>query len=1108
MKKVNFLVLLVLVCLLRAQELDYTKAPNSYIFEPTNPNSGLLIPVKKAYDMWEKGSHMGEQLIPSGVASAEVYWEDVHGLIKSGQDYKLEIIGSGKNAKIKVPVSKIKKGNALIVYKVDGTIYWSWHVWVTDDPSNGSTYMAYQQTSRERKDGKIEVIPPNEWGWMDRNLGAISNSLTEEGWNRNNGLLYQWGRKDPIPPLNSKVMDFYEVSGSVGRVTHYNALNYNSSNVKKLDNLIKYVPFSSSSPKNNIRLAVQNPLSLIYVNEDNSHNQAYYVKPEGPVNWFGKMPISNGSMAEINLWSDNSKGTGKVPQSYNGNPSPYRNKSSYDPCPNGWRVPSVLVADRGNWGYQDDIRIDFSPFGFRSDRWNFGFKESKSNIIKPTDKDIPSYMKGMKVYPSVGVDATSVGGYNMGVFPGTGLLSRFTQGGRYTDGHEVYLWTATMTRWYDNKSPAVAARALRIVPDMYQSDIPDTNFPNVQGRFEYYPLNHNMTSDAMGVRCIKDPLYIVNDYNFPTEYFKDEISFPTFLSGIDNPNSYQIVKKKTESIIEIPINKAFSVQSEYLNNKSILKNINYNNLRVNVLWTTNIDLVKQVSISNHSPRSLQDIDNTTIKVRINPNQTGNAVVTLHNGSIKNPVYWSWHIWVTDSEVNSIRYVTDEPDKTAYNYINYVNKGQVLDTEFMDRNLGAESAFPTVLDINKPSIEEQNLIKKSGGLQYQWGRKDPIPSFTNPDGSVYDIYLGNVHPNGTITYSVLSGSIYNSPIGNYIKSYNTYSTALSSDKISEKVSKNLSYSVSNPLIYMIPSKLIPPSSIRPTYNNGTDWLVDEVNMASDRWGRGDKKSPFDPCPEGWRIPDVTNVDITAITKTNRRDYGMSPWARKNSYIGDGHNIITELKGSIVKNNNVIIGVNFNHNEYSVGNYPFTGIRGYREVMRNSSENYYGINSNMSGFWLGSFMSNYTGRPIGMTIDRTNNHMYSFNNNIDPYFAMNCRCVKVKYTLEGKQEGAYPRMPIPRYIAAKYNKLFSNDQDKLKVQEKDNDLKLYPNPVENILMIEGNMNDAYYFQIYDFSTGNIVIEGKFVNNQVDLSRLKGGIYLIRINNSNTVMKFIKK
>ena len=47
MKKVNFLVLLVLVCLLRAQELDYTKAPNSYIFEPTNPNSGLLIPVKK-----------------------------------------------------------------------------------------------------------------------------------------------------------------------------------------------------------------------------------------------------------------------------------------------------------------------------------------------------------------------------------------------------------------------------------------------------------------------------------------------------------------------------------------------------------------------------------------------------------------------------------------------------------------------------------------------------------------------------------------------------------------------------------------------------------------------------------------------------------------------------------------------------------------------------------------------------------------------------------------------------------------------------------------------------------------------------------------------------
>jgi hypothetical protein len=38
-------------------------------------------------------------------------------------------------------------------------------------------------------------------GLMDRNLGAVSSSITANDWNRNGGLLYQWGRKDPIPPL-------------------------------------------------------------------------------------------------------------------------------------------------------------------------------------------------------------------------------------------------------------------------------------------------------------------------------------------------------------------------------------------------------------------------------------------------------------------------------------------------------------------------------------------------------------------------------------------------------------------------------------------------------------------------------------------------------------------------------------------------------------------------------------------------------------------------------------------------------------------------------------------------------------------------------------------
>lgn len=1083
----------------QTSNLDWKKAPNSYIFEPNNNSSGILIPVKKAYSMWQSGAHMGGGSIPNGTITAEVYWEDIHGLIKSDPEYSLQITGVGEDAKIKVPINKTKKGNAVIVYKVNGQIFWSWHVWVTDDPSNGSNYMAYDETKRELKNGTVETIPANEWKWMDRNLGAVSNAITEEGWNRNNGLLYQWGRKDPIPPLVSKGMDFYEVSGSVGRVRHRMAMNTN--NAQKIEALMSYVPLSTATIVNNIRLSVQNPLSLIYVNNDNATTQAYYLnKSQLPVNWFGTTSSSNGAIAEVNLWSDNSKGFIQN-ANYNWNSNaiqrPYRDKSSYDPCPNGWRIPSMLVANIGNYSYVDDIRLDYSPFGPKTTETHNVFKSNNYHIIKPTDNTV-SYMKGMKVYPDVGVDATTVGGQNMGVFNGTGLLSRFTQGGQYTDMHEVYLWTATMMRWWD-ATPAISARSLRIIPDAFQPEVTDASLSNVTGRYQFYPLNGNSTSDAMGCRCIKDPLFVKNEYDFPTEYFTDDVSYPTFKDGLNNPNTYQIVKNTIETTIQIPINKAFSVQSEYLNNKSILNNSNYNNLKTNVLWSTNTNLIKNIIISNPNPGSLNAINSTNINVKINPNQSGNAVVSLHNGSITNPIYWSWHIWVTDNEIKSIRYITSEPNNAAYNYVNYAQKDNVLDNEFMDRNLGAIDLFPTVNIPTAPTAPELQRIKISGGLQYQWGRKDPIPSFTNPDGSTYDIYLGSTATNGTITYSTLTASTYNNTSGNYIVPYNSYSTALATDKISEKISKNLLYSVNNPLVYMIPSTFSPNNPSNVNYNNGTDWVIDDVNIANDRWGHSDKKSPFDPCPEGWRIPDLAGVAIT----TNK-DFGITPWAKKGSNTATYYNIESIFKGKLIKNSSgQTLGFNFFDPTYSIGNYPFIGARGFRGVKENQTPNY-GINNNVTGIWSSSLTSNYFGRSIAMIIDRSTNYMIAYNDNIDPYVAMNCRCIKIKTTIEGLEENGKPRMQIPPYTAAIASNKLSTEEI-LTIPQKL--LKVFPNPITDVLMINGKSNENYYYQMYDI-TGKIILEGKFINNQIKVDFLKPGVYLIRINDSKELTKLIKK
>ena len=111
------------------------------------------------------------------VASAEVLWESY------GTDEK-PIVGSlvssvivqGGAIVFEVP-SPYREGNAVIAAKdASGTILWSWHIWLTDQPQE-------------------QVYYNNAGTMMDRNLGATSATPGDVGAL---GLFYQWGRKDPF----------------------------------------------------------------------------------------------------------------------------------------------------------------------------------------------------------------------------------------------------------------------------------------------------------------------------------------------------------------------------------------------------------------------------------------------------------------------------------------------------------------------------------------------------------------------------------------------------------------------------------------------------------------------------------------------------------------------------------------------------------------------------------------------------------------------------------------------------------------------------------------------------------------------------------------------
>ncbi|SIT17830.1 Por secretion system C-terminal sorting domain-containing protein [Chryseobacterium ureilyticum] len=762
----------------------------------------------------------------------------------------------------------------------------------------------------------------------------------------------------------------------------------------------------------------------------------------------------------------------------------------------------MLVANLASPSYVDDIRIDFSPFGVKTNTAGNVFETNKNYIIKPTDSGMPDFMSNFKIYPNLGFDLSNVGGYNMGVFPGTGQLLRGAHLGQYSDQHHIALWTSTMARHFD-ASPAVGVRGLSMIPDKTQPDVPDPNFPGIKGRYFYFPLADMYTSDANGCRCIKDPLYIVNDYDFPTEYLPAVTEYKV---GIDNPNSYQVVKSLSSSIIEIPVSKAFSVQSQLLNNRDILNPSNFNSLKTNVLWTTNVNLISKLSVMNPSPSSLQDLGGSKILVEITPNQSGNAVVTLHNGSVFSPVYWSWHIWVTDSSIGSYTYTTELPVSEAANYINYVDKADVvLQTVFMDRNLGATDAFPVTANPLTPTAAELSKIRASTGLHYQWGRKDPLPIFQYADNrSSYNIFLGTVSNNGSVSYTTLTPAVYNAMPGNYIVPYNTYaetSNVQATDKLSEKISKILSYSVKNPLVYMVPSTFSPFNSSVPNYTNGTDWLATEPNLAADRWGRGGKKSAFDPCPEGWRIPDLTNVALISGL-----DFGQTPWYKKDKNIATLYSVVSDYLGIRVRNpsTTATIGYTFNNNLYSVGNYPNSGSRGFRSVVGNQSAQgtFNFINFQYPGIWTDALNANYLGRPVSILFDAASsaNKFTAFHDNNDPYFGMNCRCVKIQYDANGNEDG-----PASRFVDASQGGVLNVKDIMSKALE--NKISLYPNPVKSILYINADEDKEYYFEIYN-ELGQLMKSGRFENKQINVSSLISGTYLIRINNSEAVMKIIKR
>jgi len=280
------------------------------------------------------------------------------------------------------------------------------------------------------------------------------------------------------------------------------------------------------------------------------------------------------------------------------------------------------------------------------------------------------------------------------------------------------------------------------------------------------------------------------------------------------------------------------------------------NVTAELLWQDKSDLLTNTSDVANWSLPVTGVYRDA-KIRVEAsNQTGNAVIAL---SIGGEIRWSWHIWVTDYDPDN----PVSPD-AVYTFRNGTTKGDFI---FMDRNLGAGATRGT----------------ECIGPHYQWGRKDPIPPYTYfPSGS-HPIY-GKL----ALSFTPVSGT------------------------------NNLALSIKNPVAFIYN---LNDSSYR-------DWYTDSDSSSDPNretqndilWDEFGKKAPFDPCPEGWRVPPYKNAE--------------GPWAIMSAYPTPTYNS----------------GLDWDN---AYGFYPMTRHREYNATTNVLSTSF------MSYYHLGSVLSSYAG-----------------------------------------------------------------------------------------------------------------------------------------------------
>lgn len=207
-------------------------------------------------------------------------------------------------------------GNALIgLFDAAGECVWSWHIWAADYNPNAAchTYAS----------GAV---------FMDRNLGALTTDCSRP---EARGLYYQWGRKDPFVRSDTSPDGLGAGSSLSGyEISFLNPAIYEHDYIMTID------------------WATKHPTT--------------YIDGASFSDWDDRKDVLDWLYtSHPNLWGNRTTGNASI--------SMINEKTIYDPCPPGWRVPHLEAFKDIEWKSYGDYTSIYYRGTFSTDYPLTGF---------------------------------------------------------------------------------------------------------------------------------------------------------------------------------------------------------------------------------------------------------------------------------------------------------------------------------------------------------------------------------------------------------------------------------------------------------------------------------------------------------------------------------------------------------------------------------------------------------------------------------------------------------------------------------------------------------------------------------------------------------------